>query len=217
MRWPSTEATHIDSTLTESRKFPPSAEFSAKAWVKSLDEYQALCNRADTDPEAILGRMRAQPALVQAVRQNARMEFPACEVVRRRHDQRRVQLPRSPSRHAAPQQGRADLGRRAGRLARADLPDARRRSGPMRQRAQEPRREGRATASRSTCRWCRRRRSRCWRARESARFIRSCSAASRRRRWPIESTTPKRRSVSPPTADGGAGRSSSSSRMSMTR
>jgi len=48
----STEATHIDSTLTESRKFPPSAEFSGKAWVKSFDEYQALCKRADSDPEA---------------------------------------------------------------------------------------------------------------------------------------------------------------------
>jgi len=47
----STEATHIDSTLTESRKFPPSAEFSAKAWVKSADDYQALYKRADADPE----------------------------------------------------------------------------------------------------------------------------------------------------------------------
>ncbi len=49
---PSTEATHIDSTLTESRKFPPPAEFSARAWVKSLDEYHAICKRADADPEA---------------------------------------------------------------------------------------------------------------------------------------------------------------------
>ena len=48
----STEATHIDSTLTESRKFPPSAEFSASAWVKSFEEYQALCKRADSDPDA---------------------------------------------------------------------------------------------------------------------------------------------------------------------
>jgi len=48
----STEATHIDSTLTESRKFPPSSEFSSKAWVKSFDEYQALCKRAESDPEA---------------------------------------------------------------------------------------------------------------------------------------------------------------------
>ena len=49
---PSTEATHIDSTLTESRKFPPPAEFSARAWVKSLDEYKAICKHADADPEA---------------------------------------------------------------------------------------------------------------------------------------------------------------------
>ncbi len=48
----STEATHIDSTLTESRKFPPPAEFSARAWVKNLDEYKALCKRADDDPDA---------------------------------------------------------------------------------------------------------------------------------------------------------------------
>ncbi len=48
----STEATHIDSTLTESRKFPPPPEFSAKAWVKSLEDYYALCRRAETDPES---------------------------------------------------------------------------------------------------------------------------------------------------------------------
>ena len=48
----STEATHIDSTLTESRKFPPPPEFSAKAWVKSLEDYNALCRRAETDPDA---------------------------------------------------------------------------------------------------------------------------------------------------------------------
>src|SRR6202166_26698 len=48
----STEAIHIDSTLTESRKFPAPPEFSAKAWVKNFDEYQALCTRADADPDA---------------------------------------------------------------------------------------------------------------------------------------------------------------------
>jgi len=48
---PSDEATHIDSTLSETRKFPPSAEFSKHAWVKSLDEYEALYKRAADDPE----------------------------------------------------------------------------------------------------------------------------------------------------------------------
>jgi acetyl-CoA synthetase len=42
----------IDSVLTEVRKFEPPAEFSSKAWVKSLAEHQALCKRADDDPEA---------------------------------------------------------------------------------------------------------------------------------------------------------------------
>jgi acetyl-CoA synthetase len=41
----------IDSVLTEVRKFEPPAEFSSKAWVKSLAEHQALCKRADDDPE----------------------------------------------------------------------------------------------------------------------------------------------------------------------
>jgi acetyl-CoA synthetase len=48
---PAEEATHIDSTLSETRKFPPSAEFSARAWVKSRNEYEALYKRADADPE----------------------------------------------------------------------------------------------------------------------------------------------------------------------
>ena len=50
-----------------------------------------------------------------------------------------------------------------------------------------------ATASSSTCRWCRRRWSACWPARGSARCIRWCSAASRRRSSPPGSTTPSRR------------------------
>jgi acetyl-CoA synthetase len=48
----STEATHIDSTLTESRKFPPPAEFSKRAWIKNFDEYSALCKRAEAEPDA---------------------------------------------------------------------------------------------------------------------------------------------------------------------
>ena len=47
----STDATHIESTLTESRKFPPPADFSARAWIKNLAEYNALRERADADPE----------------------------------------------------------------------------------------------------------------------------------------------------------------------
>src|SRR5260370_39574617 len=45
----------IESVLSEARKFPPSEEFSKRAWIKSLDEYDALCRRAEQDPEAFWG------------------------------------------------------------------------------------------------------------------------------------------------------------------
>jgi len=45
----------IKSVLQESRVFPPPAEFSKNAWIKSLDEYQALWDRAKDDPEGFWG------------------------------------------------------------------------------------------------------------------------------------------------------------------
>jgi acetyl-CoA synthetase len=45
----------IESVLSEARKFPPPAEFSKRAWIKSLDEYEALCRRAEQDPEKFWG------------------------------------------------------------------------------------------------------------------------------------------------------------------
>jgi acetyl-CoA synthetase len=47
----SSESSHIESVLTEAREFPPSKDFSARAWVKSPAEYEALYQRADSDPE----------------------------------------------------------------------------------------------------------------------------------------------------------------------
>jgi len=41
----------IDSTLREHRVFPPQEEFSAKAHIKSLEEYEALYKRSIDDPE----------------------------------------------------------------------------------------------------------------------------------------------------------------------
>src|SRR5580658_10017753 len=41
----------IDSTLRENRVFPPPAEFSAKAHIKSLEEYEVLYKRSIEDPE----------------------------------------------------------------------------------------------------------------------------------------------------------------------
>jgi acetyl-CoA synthetase len=41
----------IESILQEKRLFPPSAEFSQKAHIKSLDEYQQLYDKAKADPQ----------------------------------------------------------------------------------------------------------------------------------------------------------------------
>jgi acetyl-CoA synthetase len=41
----------IESVLRERRKFPPVADFSRHAWVKSEAEHRELCHRAEQDPE----------------------------------------------------------------------------------------------------------------------------------------------------------------------
>src|SRR5260221_5602679 len=47
----SSPSTNITSILKETRSFAPSPEFSAKAHVKSLAEYESLWKRAKDDPE----------------------------------------------------------------------------------------------------------------------------------------------------------------------
>src|ERR1700741_576718 len=42
----------LDSTLREDRVFPPPTEFSAKAHIKSLEEYVKLYQLSIDDPEA---------------------------------------------------------------------------------------------------------------------------------------------------------------------
>jgi len=50
----------IDSTLRENRVFPPPAEFSAKAHIKSLAEYEALYKRSIDDPEGFWAEAAAE-------------------------------------------------------------------------------------------------------------------------------------------------------------
>ncbi len=47
---------NIDSILDEQRSFPPSAEFSQKAQIKSLAEYEALYKESIEQPEKFWGR-----------------------------------------------------------------------------------------------------------------------------------------------------------------
>jgi acetyl-CoA synthetase len=51
---------HIDSTLDEQRSFPPSPEFSAKAQIKSLAEYEALYKESVEQPEKFWARAAEQ-------------------------------------------------------------------------------------------------------------------------------------------------------------
>src|SRR5471032_495148 len=54
---PSVHGVNIDSMLQENRVFPPSAEFSAKAYIKSLEEYERIYAEAAKDPEAFWGKI----------------------------------------------------------------------------------------------------------------------------------------------------------------
>src|ERR1051325_1616224 len=53
----SSATTNIESLQQEDRVFPPAAEFSAAAWVKSVAELEQLRSEATTNPEAFWARM----------------------------------------------------------------------------------------------------------------------------------------------------------------
>ncbi len=47
----------LDSVMQESRVFPPPAEFSSRARIKSMDEYQRLWDQAAADPPAFWAKL----------------------------------------------------------------------------------------------------------------------------------------------------------------
>ena len=112
----------ITSVLKETRTFPPPPEFAAKAHDQEPGRVRTALAARQGRSGGLLGRTGRVAGLVQALGQGARLERAARPVVRRRQAQRQRQLPRPPSRRAAPQQGRHHLGRRAGRQPRPDLP-----------------------------------------------------------------------------------------------
>lgn len=50
----------IDNVMHEERLFPPSAEFSSKAIIGSIEDYQELYDRAKDDPEGFWGEIAKQ-------------------------------------------------------------------------------------------------------------------------------------------------------------
>ena len=53
-------STDIQSTLNEQRVFPPSEEFSSKARIKSMADYERLYEEADRDPEGFWGKIAGE-------------------------------------------------------------------------------------------------------------------------------------------------------------
>ena len=42
------------------QKFPPPAEFSARAWIKNLDQYKEMYDRSVDDPEGFWGEVASE-------------------------------------------------------------------------------------------------------------------------------------------------------------
>jgi len=149
IRMPDKEDT-ITSLLHEKRLFPPSEEFRKQANINTLEEYETLFKEAEEDLEVqgsrgrlrgLLGQTgRGAPRLVQEVGQGPLRRTPLLEMVRRRPDQRFLQLPRPTPRYPTPHQDGPHLGRRTrGRQQILHLRRTPPRGLQIRQRAQEPR------------------------------------------------------------------------------
>src|SRR5215469_534855 len=55
-----TQTTDIQSTLQESRLFDPPAEFSSRAYIRSMADYDRLYEEADRDPESFWARIASE-------------------------------------------------------------------------------------------------------------------------------------------------------------
>ena len=81
----------IQVLSTEKRTFPPSKEFSQKAHIKSMEEYEKLYKQSVDEPGEVLGRAgREEPDVVQEVGQGPGLRFPQAlhQVVHRRQAER---------------------------------------------------------------------------------------------------------------------------------
>ena len=109
-------ADQLDTLLSEERRFPPPAEFAARAvGTSALYEAAARDRLAFWEEQArALDWMTPWTSVLQ-------WHPPARPLVRRGHAECRRQLPRPAPHRAPPQQGRHHLGGRAGRSPRLYL------------------------------------------------------------------------------------------------
>ena len=202
--WPPTEArrewtrmNRVRGQVPHQSSQPSDHGESGGAWH---GEPTGLPPALDRGSRGVLGGAGGADRLAQALRAGARLQPAAVRaLVRGRRDQPLPQRGRPPSRRRAATRRRWSTSPpRPGRSTTYTYSRAARRGEPLRRDAARRSAWARATACSSTCRWCRRRCSRCSPARASARSTRSCSAASRRTASPRASTTPGRSSWSPP-------------------
>ena len=99
-----------DAALSSARRVRGRAPASGR-WPA----YEELWNEAAGDIETFWGKLAGELHWFKPFRQSARLERAVRQLVRRRPDQRLVQLPRRASDRPRQEQGRPDLGRRAGR------------------------------------------------------------------------------------------------------
>src|ERR1700692_3169424 len=84
---PTATQVNIDSTLDEQRLFDPPAEFSQKAQIKSLAEYEALYKESVEEPEKFWARAAEELHWFQEVGQGSGVESAMGQLVCRRRDQ----------------------------------------------------------------------------------------------------------------------------------
>ena len=131
----------IEDYFVEDRTYPPPAGFTADALRRRCRDLRrgrgrlaGVLGPPGRRPRVVVRRVAHDPRLGPAVRQ----------VVRRRHPQRVVQLPRPPRRGRPGRPGRVPLGGRARRHPHDHLRRPARRGAAVRQRAEGPgRRQGR--------------------------------------------------------------------------
>jgi acetyl-CoA synthetase len=75
----SSSPTNIESHLTENRVFPPSAEFSAKARISSMEQYRALWQESIEQPDTFWSREASELTWQQPWSQVLKWEAPFAE------------------------------------------------------------------------------------------------------------------------------------------
>ena len=149
------ESKSFESLQKEGERLFPPDWVREKAYIKSMDEYEAIYKRSVEDPEGFWAE-KAEEFLYWDKKWDTVLEYefetPRDQVVQGRQDERRLQLRRPAPHHVAPQQGRAHLGVGRGphaRCTRTSRCTTRCAASPTCSRSTASRR---ATASPSTCR-----------------------------------------------------------------